>query len=68
MGRGTGTPQAREEQEMAQDAGQGWVKLCGWEIARGVSAMQAVKKVPTPNAVFSPRSRPQSQAAELVAG
>ena len=43
------------------------MKLRGWEIARGVSGIQAVKKVRTPNAVFLPRSKPQLQAAELVA-
>lgn len=40
-----------------------WLGDCSWS-----QWDTAVKKVPTTNAVFSPQSKPQFQAAELVAG
>lgn len=78
------TPQARGEQEVAQD--------CVWEVGQlvtggvekqvgkvpflgnqlcvggGVSWIQAVKKVHTTNAVFSPQSKLQFQKEERVSG
>lgn len=42
------------------------MKLGGWEIARGVSGIQAVKRAALKRSVLA-ASKPQLQAAELVA-